>query len=219
MAIILLQIGDFMITEERTSRIDDILTRKQTTLQVMLDDVASSQNISAIIRSCDGVGVLNFYYASTENVDAKIHKTITQGTHRWINRKRIDYENRVAFLKEKQAKGFQIVVTHLEEKSVSFSKIDYTKPTVLVMGNEKDGISDEVLTLADEVIIIPMRGMAQSLNVSVATGLILYEAQRQFDEAGAYDTPQISEEKREEIKKEWIYRDVIRDRSKGKVFY
>ena len=208
-----------MITKERTFRIDDILTRKQTSLQVMLDDVASSQNISAIIRSCDGVGVLNFYYASKENVDARIHKTITQGTHRWMNRERIVYENRVEFLKEKQAKGFQIVVTHLEEKSVSFSKVDYTKPTVLVMGNEKEGISDDVLALADEVIIIPMLGMAQSLNVSVATGLILYEAQRQLDEIGAYDDSQLLEEEREEIKKEWIYRDTIRHRSKGKIFY
>ena len=208
-----------MITKERTLRIDDILTRKQITLQVMLDDVASSQNISAIIRSCDGVGVLNFYYASKENVDSKIHKTITQGTHRWMNRERIVYENRVEFLKEKQAQGFQIVVTHLEEKSIAFSKVDYTKPTVLVMGNEKEGTSQEVLALADEIIIIPMLGMAQSLNVSVATGLILYEAQRQLDEAGHYEKPQLSKEQREEIKKEWIYRDTIRHRSKGKIFY
>jgi len=208
-----------MLTKERTLRINDILTRKQTSLQVMLDDVASSQNISAIIRSCDGVGVLNFYYASKENVDARIHKTITQGTHRWMNRERIVYEKRVKFLKAKQAKGFQIVVTHLEEKSIAFSKVDYTKPTILVMGNEKEGTSQEVLALADEVIIIPMLGMAQSLNVSVATGLILYEAQRQLDEVGAYDVSQLLDEEREEIKKEWIYRDVIRHRSKGSIFY
>ena len=208
-----------MLTENRTSRIDDVLTRKQADLQVMLDDVASSQNISAIIRSCDGVGVLNFYYASKENVDVRIHKTITQGTHRWMNRERIAYENRVKFLKEKQFEGFQIVVTHLEEKSVSFAHVDYTKPTVLVMGNEKEGISDEVLAVADKVVIIPMRGMAQSLNVSVATALILYEAGRQLDVAKRYDRPQLSKERREEIKTEWIYRDIIRHRSKGQIFY
>jgi len=208
-----------MLTENRTSRIDDVLTRKQADLQVMLDDVASSQNISAIIRSCDGVGVLNFYYASKENVDVRIHKTITQGTHRWMNRERIAYENRVKFLKEKQSEGFQIVVTHLEEKSVSFAHVDYTKPTVLVMGNEKEGISDEVLGVADKVVIIPMRGMAQSLNVSVATALILYEAGRQLDVAKRYDRPQLSKERREEIKTEWIYRDIIRHRSKGQIFY
>ena len=208
-----------MINKERQERIESILISKQPTLQVMLDNVSNSQNLSAIIRSCDGVGVLDFYYSTPENCDLRIHKTITQGTHRWINRERIDYENRTEFLKEKQKEGFQVVVTHLSEKSISFSKVDYSKPTVLVMGNEKDGISNEVLDLADKVVIIPMRGMAQSLNVSVATALILYEAARQRDEANMYDKPQLSLEKREKIMKDWIYRDVIRHRSKGRIFY
>ncbi|MEN8727326.1 MAG: TrmH family RNA methyltransferase, partial [Sulfurovum sp.] len=113
--------------------------------------------------------------------------------------------------------GFQVVVTHLEERAVSFRQIDYTKPTLLVMGNEKDGVSAEVIEMADEVIIIPMQGMVQSLNVSVATGLILYEAQRQLEDAGRYDAPLLSEEKTEEIKAAWIYRDTIARKSKGQI--
>ena len=85
------------------------------------------------------------------------------------------------------------------------------------MGNEKEGVSPEVIAQADEVIIIPMQGMVQSLNVSVATALILYEAQRQLENAGRYDTPQMSLEKREEIKEAWIYRDTVARRSKGKI--
>ena len=84
------------------------------------------------------------------------------------------------------------------------------------MGNEKDGVSDDVIALADEVIIIPMRGMVQSLNVSVATALLLYEAQRQLEIAGSYDEPQLSIEERTKIKNEWIFRDTIVRRSKGK---
>jgi len=87
------------------------------------------------------------------------------------------------------------------------------------MGNEHEGISDEVLAVADKNIVIPMRGMAQSLNVSVATALILYEAGRQRDEAKMYDKAQISMENMEKIMEDWIYRDVIRHRSKGRVFY
>ncbi len=208
-----------MINQERKERIEAILTQKQPTLQVMLDNVSNSQNISAIIRSCDGVGVLNLYYTAADNLDLRIHKTITQGTHRWLNRERVESVDKVEFLKQKQAEGFQVVVTHLEEKSVSFSKVDYTKPTVLVMGNERDGISEEVLAVADANIIIPMRGMAQSLNVSVATALILYEAGRQRDEAKMYDKPQLTKEMREQIMEDWIYRDVIRHRSKGRIFY
>ena len=208
-----------MINQERKERIKDILIQKQPTLQVMLDNVSNSQNISAIIRSCDGIGVLNLYYSTVDNLDLRIHKTITQGTHRWINRERVEFVDRVKFLKKKQEEGFQVVVTHLAEKSLSFSKVDYTKPTVLVMGNEHDGISPEVLAMADVNILIPMRGMAQSLNVSVATALILYEAGRQRDEAKMYDEPQLREEIREKIMEDWIYRDVIRHRSKGRIFY
>jgi len=206
-----------MSTEDRLSRIDDILTRKQPTLQIMLDNVHSSQNLSAIIRSSDAVGVLDIYYSSIENETLRIHKTITQGAHRWTHRHRITDGNSVKFLKQKKKEGFQVVVTHLEERAVSFREVDYTKPTLIVMGNEKEGVSADIIAEATDVIVIPMQGMVQSLNVSVATALILYEAQRQIENAGMYDTPQISLEKREEIKEAWVYRDTIARRSKGEI--
>ena len=206
-----------MINDKRIKRIDDSLSRKQPTLQIMLDNVHSSQNLSAIIRTCDAVGVLDIYYSTKENETLRIHKTITQGAHRWTHRYRMHDAHKVAFLKEKKAQGFQVVVTHLEERAVSFREVDYTKPTLLVMGNEKEGVSPEVIEMADEVIIIPMQGMVQSLNVSVATALILYEAQRQLENAGRYNAPMLSEEKREEIKAAWVYRDTVARRSKGEI--
>ena len=206
-----------MSSENRLARINDSLSRKQPTLQVMLDNVHSSQNLSAIIRSSDAVGVLDIYYSTKENKTLRIHKTITQGAHRWTHRYRMNDEDKVAFLKQKRSEGFQIVVTHLEERAISFREIDYTKPTLLVMGNEKEGVSSEVIAQADEVIIIPMQGMVQSLNVSVATALILYEAQRQIENAEMYNTPQISLERRTVIKDAWIYRDTVARKSKGQI--
>ena len=206
-----------MSTEDRLARIDGSLSRKQPYLQIMLDNVHSSQNLSAIIRSCDAVGVLDIYYSTKENESLRIHKTITQGAHRWTHRYRMNDAHKVAFLKEKKAQGFQVLVTHLEKRAVSFRQVDYTKPTLLVMGNEKEGVSPEVIEMADEVIIIPMQGMVQSLNVSVATALILYEAQRQLENAGSYDEPILTEKKREEIKAAWVYRDTVARRSKGQI--
>jgi tRNA (guanosine-2'-O-)-methyltransferase len=206
-----------MSTEERLSRIDDILTRNQPTLQVMLENVHNSQNLSTIIRTSDAVGVLDIYYSSKENETLRIHKTITQGAHRWTHRHRIQDGHTVRFLQEKKKEGFQVVVTHLEERAVSFREVDYSKPTLIVMGNEKEGVSDEVIAEATDVIVIPMEGMVQSLNVSVATALILYEAQRQLENAGRYASPQISLEKREAIKADWVYRDTIARRSKGEI--
>ena len=206
-----------MSTKERLSRIDDILTRKQPTLQVMLENVHNSQNLSTIIRSADAVGVLDIYYSSKENETLRIHKTITQGAHRWTHRHRIQEGSTVKFLAQKRKEGFQVVVTHLEERAISFREVDYTKPTLIVMGNEKEGVSVEVIAQATHVIVIPMQGMVQSLNVSVATALILYEAQRQRENAGMYNSPQISLEKREAIKADWVYRDTIARRSKGEI--
>lgn len=206
-----------MSNQNRISRIEEILSHKQPDLQVLLDDVNSSQNLSAIIRSCDGVGVLHLYYAASCNDTLKIHKTITQGAHRWLSKKHIATEEKVAFLEEKKAQGYQIVVTHLDDNTCSFREIDYTKPTLLVMGNEKEGVSEDVLAMADHKIIIPMQGMVQSLNVSVATALILYEAQRQREEKGMYKTPQLDSTELEQIKEKWLYRDIIARRSKGKI--
>ena len=206
-----------MSTNKRIERIDDILTRKQPTLQVMLENVHNSQNLSTIIRTSDAVGVLDIFYSSKENETLRIHKTITQGAHRWTHRHRVENADTVKFLKQKKEEGYQVVVTHLEERAISFRKVDYTKPTLIVMGNEKEGVSVEVIAEATDVIVISMQGMVQSLNVSVATALILYEAQRQRENAGLYATPQISLEERESIKADWVYRDTIARRSKGEI--
>ena len=204
-----------MSTEQRVARIDAALRKKQPTLQVMLDSVHNSQNLSTIIRSSDAVGVLDIYYSTPANETLRIHKTITQGAHRWTHRNRVNEADKVKFLKQKKEEGFQVVVTHLEERAVSFREVDYTKPTLIVMGNEKEGVSSDIIAEATDVIVIPMEGMVQSLNVSVATALILYEAQRQLENAGMYDTPQLSLQKREEIKEAWVYRDTIARKSKG----
>jgi tRNA (guanosine-2'-O-)-methyltransferase len=206
-----------MLNEKRIARIDELLSRKQPSLQLMLDNVHSSQNLSAIIRSADAVGVLDIYYATQQNKSLKLHKTITQGAHRWTRRFRVNDKDKVKFLRQKKRDGFQVVVTHLEERAVSFRDLDYTKPTLLVVGNEKEGVSQEVIDEATDIIVIPMLGMVQSLNVSVATALILYEAQRQLENANRYETPQLECKMREEIKEAWIYRDTVARRSKGQI--
>ena len=206
-----------MIHSLRTERIDEILLYKQPELQLFLDDVHNTQNLSAILRSCDAVGLMNLYYSNVQNRDLRIHKTITQGAQHWVNRTRIAFEDRSDFLKEKQKAGFQVVVTHFTEDAIPFREVDYTKPTMIVMGNEAEGVSEEITALADKLVIIPMKGMVQSLNVSVATALLLYEAQRQLENAGRYAVPQLSEEKRVEIREAWLYRDMISRRSKGKI--
>jgi len=86
-----------------------------------------------------------------------------------------------------RAQGMQIIATNLSATAIDFREVDYTKPTAILLGQEKTGISEEALALADQDVIIPMVGMCQSLNVSVASALILYEAQRQRELADMYN--------------------------------
>ena len=206
-----------MNSEKRQAKIDKVLRQKQPTLQLFLDNIHDSHNLSAIVRSCDGVGVLELYYTHHDNAQFRTHKTITQGAHRWVNRFKINEKEKCAFLQEKQAQGFQVIATHLDDNAISFTEVDYTIPTIMIVGNEKEGVSKEVIRQADKTISIPMKGMVQSLNVSVATALVLYEAQRQREAKGMYETPQLSVKNRAEIKEAWIYRDTVARRSKGKI--
>jgi len=96
-----------------------------------------------------------------------------------------------------KAQGMQVLVTNLSDTAVNFTEIDYTKPTAIILGQEKFGTSKEALALADQDIIVPMVGMVQSLNVSVACSVVLYEAQRQRQLAGMYDLPKLSHERRQ----------------------
>ncbi|MNM96180.1 tRNA (guanosine(18)-2'-O)-methyltransferase [compost metagenome] len=106
------------------------------------------------------------------------------GSNSWVNVKtHPTIVDAVTHLKDQ---GMQILATNLSARAVDFREVDYTRPTCVLLGQEKTGITEEALRLADQDIIIPMIGMVQSLNVSVASALILYEAQRQRQNAGLY---------------------------------
>ena len=199
------------ITEKRARKIKAVLEKRQKDLQVFSDNVTNQHNFSAIMRTCDAVGVLYLYYRYLGNEEI-INEEITMGSHKWIIHEEI--KDIDSFFQKKKNEGFQIVVTHLSKDSIHFREIDYTKPTLIVVGNEINGVSEEVLKYADQKIIIPMYGMAQSLNVSVATGVILYEAQRQREEKGMYEKPTLTPEEIESILNRWATQDLVKHKMK-----
>ena len=169
---------------QRYARICEMLARRQPDLTVCMEQVHKPHNVSAVVRTADAVGVHevhavwpNNHMQTTVSSAAGSNSWVTVKTHRTI-------ADAVSQLKES---GMQILATHLSDKAVDFREIDYTRPTCILMGQEKTGITQEALDLADRDIIIPMIGMVQSLNVSVASALILYEAQRQRQNAGMYE--------------------------------
>lgn len=164
-----------------------MLATRQPDLTVCLEQVHKPHNVSAIIRTADAVGI-HQVHAIWPTTQMYTRLSSAAGSNSWVQVKTHSHiADAITHLK---SQGMQILATHLSDKAVDFREIDYTRPTCILMGQEKTGISQEALALADQDIIIPMIGMVQSLNVSVASALILYEAQRQRQNAGMYQRTQ-----------------------------
>ncbi|MBG6249355.1 MULTISPECIES: tRNA (guanosine(18)-2'-O)-methyltransferase TrmH [Symbiopectobacterium] len=171
------------MTPERYARIQEMLTSRQPDLTVCMEQVHKPHNISAVIRTADAVGV-HEVHAVWPTSRMRTLVSSAAGSNSWVQVKtHRTISDAVSHLK---TQGMQILATNLSAKAVDFREVDYTRPTCILLGQEKTGITQEALALADQDIIIPMIGMVQSLNVSVASALILYEAQRQRQNAGMY---------------------------------
>jgi tRNA (guanosine-2'-O-)-methyltransferase len=181
------------MSAERYQRISTFADLRQADLTVCLEQVHKPHNVSAVLRSCDAVGIHTVHAVSRD--EHLMRKDTAMGAEDWVFTKRhSSIENAVAYFHQQ---NMQVLVTHLADDAVDFREIDYTKPTAILLGQEKFGATPKALALADKKVIIPMVGMVQSLNVSVAAALILYEAQRQRQQAGLYDIRQLSHEQRQ----------------------
>jgi tRNA (guanosine-2'-O-)-methyltransferase len=168
---------------QRYARISEMLVTRQPDLTVCLEQVHKPHNASAIIRTADAVGI-HQVHAIWPTTQMYTRLSSAAGSNSWVQVK--TYTHIADAIARLKSQDMQILATHLSDKAVDFRKVDYTLPTCILMGQEKTGISEEALALADQDIIIPMIGMVQSLNVWVASALILYEAQRQRQNVGMY---------------------------------
>ncbi|MEZ4606975.1 MAG: TrmH family RNA methyltransferase [Deinococcales bacterium] len=114
-------------------------------------------------------------------------------------------ENVEQMLQIAKVQKMQILAAHLSDKALDYQEVDYCLPTCIVMGNEKWGVAEATAELVDEHIIIPMMGMVQSLNVSVATAVLLFEVQRQRLAAGFYDSPRLNPEEFAKQSFKWLH--------------
>jgi tRNA (guanosine-2'-O-)-methyltransferase len=184
------------MTPERHQRILQVLDKRQPGLTVCMEGVHKTHNLAAVVRTCDAIGVSDVH-AVWKNERMRLSGGSAAGSQNWIDVHNYDQtEQAIAALKKQ---NMQVLVTNLSDTAVDFREIDYTKPTAIILGQEKFGASQVALDLADQDIVIPMVGMVQSLNVSVACSVVLYEAQRQRQLAGMYDTPRLSEKRRQRV--------------------
>ncbi len=168
------------MTPHRQQRIDGMQARRFSDLVVVLENIDDPHNLGAILRSCDAVGIGEVYLVYTKGKPPRMRELRTNSAAsatKWLTFVQVDSVE--ACLKMLREKGMKITATALAERGKPQWECDFKRPTAIVVGNEHDGVSSEFLEAADEIVTIPMRGMVESLNVSVATAVIMEEALRQ----------------------------------------
>ncbi|MCL1078632.1 tRNA (guanosine(18)-2'-O)-methyltransferase TrmH [Parashewanella spongiae] len=178
------------MTPERFSRITDMLNHRQPDLTLCLDKVHKSNNVSAIVRTADAVGIHQIHAVMPDR-GMQVSGNTASGSQQWVQT--VKHRNITQAIEHLKLKNMQIIVTNFSDKAVDFREVDYCQPSAIFLGCERDGVSAEAIALADKQITIPMIGMVQSLNVSVAAGAILYEAQRQRQLADMYGINKLPE--------------------------
>ena len=191
-------------TAKRLSKIENVIKARQFSLRVVLENIHDPHNVSAIFRTCDAVGVAQVDLLYYIEEFPKISRVSSASSKKWVKKNK--FTNVDECIENLRSEGYKIYGTLLSEKAENIYNIDFTDKVAIVLGNEHRGISDEMKEKADKHIYIPMRGMIQSLNVSVAAAVTLYEAQRQRAIKGMYEKSQLDPMKLEEMIDEWCGR-------------
>ncbi len=170
-----------MPTDERLEKLKRVAEARQAGLTVVIEDIFDPHNLGAISRSCDAFGVqqIHVIFQTHPPFDPKeAGKNSSTATNKWLEYR--IHRGTGDALRALKAEGWQLVATALDGEAESIFEADFRAPRIaLLFGNEKTGLSPAALALADRKIMIPMRGIAQSMNVSVSAALCMYEVTRQ----------------------------------------
>ncbi|MDJ0743268.1 MAG: tRNA (guanosine(18)-2'-O)-methyltransferase TrmH [Xenococcaceae cyanobacterium MO_167.B27] len=205
-----------MVIPRRYRKLQQVLSKRQPDLTVITEDVHKPHNLSAIIRTCDAVGVFEVNAVNSKS-EMPTYSQVAVGSEKWV--KLNTYPNIKDAIANLQQSNFKVYAAHLSQEALDYRTIDYTQPTAILLGAEKHGVSQLAADLSDGHIIIPMLGMVQSLNVSVAAAVVLFEAQRQRLAAGMYDSMSLDSDMFNKVIFEWAYPEIAAIcRQKGEAY-
>lgn len=192
------------MTDRRRAKIEKVLSQRQKDLTLVLDNIHDPHNVSAIYRSCDAFGVHKVHLYYTDTPFPHLSEKTSASARKWVDTVR--HKDKESLVTDLKNNGYQILATNCTPEAKPLRDYDLTKPTAIIMGNEHSGVSEELFALADGEIYIPMFGMIQSFNVSVAAALLLGEASRQRQLKGMYDGKTFSEDEYQELLADWLER-------------
>ncbi len=188
-------------TEKRANKIEKVVKARQPSLTVVFENIHDPHNVSAIFRTCDAVGIPKVSLLYNEEKFPKIGKKSSASAFKWVKKEK--YKSVKECYDNLHEQGFKVYASSLADGAKNLYKLDLTEKVAIVLGNEHKGVSEEAAELADGKFLIPMHGMVQSLNVSVAAAVILYEALRQRKEKGMYEKSEMNEQDLEKMIIEW----------------
>lgn len=190
------------MTPERRQKLILVLNKRQQDITVVLENVFDPHNISAVMRTCDAVGVQDIYVLNTKiPPHKKWGAKSSSSAAKWLTIHQ--YDNAEECFSSLRKHYSTILTTHLSGDAVHLYAVDFTKSIALVFGNEHEGVSEEIRKLADGNFIIPQVGIIRSLNISVACAVTLYEAFRQKNNAGHYDKSKLEDSGMRDLPEEW----------------
>ncbi len=190
------------MTQERTQRLNDVLAKRQPGLTVVLENVSDPHNISAVMRTCDAVGVQDIYILNTNiGLHDSWSAKSSSSAAKWLTVHQFTDINECFTALRKRFT--RIYTTHLSSDAVGLYDLNLTESVALIFGNEHGGVSKEIIERADGNFVIPQVGIIKSLNISVACAVSLYEAFRQKEKAGQYETPQLQGNEALALRKSW----------------
>ena len=194
------------MTPQRSEKLLKVLQKRQANLTVVLENVQDPHNISAVMRTCDAVGIQDIYVVTSKIPRHKKwgYKSSSSAL-KWLTIHKFDtIEECVKELRKKYSK---ILTTHLSSDAISLHDINFTDSVALVFGNEHAGVSEEFREVADGNFIIPQMGIIQSLNISVACAVSIYEAMRQKMKAGHYEKASLPSAQMDALLQQWGFED------------
>jgi tRNA (guanosine-2'-O-)-methyltransferase len=193
------------MSPERFARLKAVLDHRQPDLTVLMEHIDKPHNLAAIVRTADAVGLYEVHTVRGRQ-GMRVSPSVSSGSRKWVALR--THEDPPCAFGHLRERGFASYVADLAPGARDYREVDYTRPVAIVPGTELYGVSSAARELADGAIHIPMEGMIASLNVSVATALILYEARRQREAAGLYDRPRLDPELYRKTLFEWAWPDV-----------
>jgi tRNA (guanosine-2'-O-)-methyltransferase len=196
------------LTENKQNLFERILTERTRHVTLVMEDLYQAQNTSAIQRSAESFGVQDLHIIENKHTFTH-HRKISKGSSDWLTMHRYNSatsNNTEMCLLELKKLGYQIVVTALHEKTIAMHEVDLSMKTAVLMGTELTGASDVAMQMADVYMKIPTVGFTESLNVSVASAIIMQHLTHRMRHEN--QTWQLTEQEQLQLKVEWAKRSI-----------